>query len=486
MALFTTGDPFGAGGPGVPGYAGLGTRSVARVGGWGVGVYRITRQRCHPFSRRCRVRVCGTDSEDSKNVHTLEDFSTRNGGFRAVVVTAVEMTTSLGADTESSWQALLSGASGIATLTDPEIVDKQLPNAIGGKLVHDPTTDLDRVRKRRMCYVQQMSYVMGKRLWDNAGQPDIDKDRLGVCIGTGLGGADTIVEANDAMHNHGYRRVSPFAVPMSMPNGVSGVVGLEIGARASLVTPVSACASGNEALVHAWRSIILGEADMVVAGGVEGYINPVAIAGFSMARALSSRVDEPGRASRPFDRDRDGFVFGEAAALLLIESEEHALARGATPLARLLGAGLTADGYHLVAPDPEGVGCARAMRRAIETAGVTAKEIDHVNAHATGTTIGDLAEARGIVAAIGTHPAVYAPKSALGHSVGAVGALEAVISVLTLRDQVIPPTLNLEHQDPAVDLDIVHDKPRYTGVEFAMNNSFGFGGHNAAVLFGRY
>ncbi|WP_433565924.1 KasA/KasB family beta-ketoacyl-ACP synthase [Nocardia sp. CA-151230] len=419
-------------------------------------------------------------------MNSLADFSTRNGGFRSVVVTAVEMTTSIAPDTEGTWQGLLSGASGIRTLTDPDIVELDLPVTIGGKLIADPTDELDRIKKRRMCYVQQMSYVMGKRLWATAGEPVVDKDRLGVCIGTGLGGADSIVEANDAMRDHGYRKVSPFAVPMSMPNGVSGVVGLELGARASLVTPVSACASGNEALVHAWRSIVLGEADMIVAGGVEGYINPVAIAGFSMARALSTRLDEPERASRPFDRDRDGFVFGEAAALLLVESEDHALARGAKPLARLLGVGLTADGYHMVAPDPEGLGCARAMRRAIESAGVSPAEVDHVNAHATGTTIGDLAEAKGIAAAVGTHPSVYAPKSALGHSVGAVGALEAIISVLTLRDQVIPPTLNLENQDPEVDLDVVHTKPRHTDIGFALNNSFGFGGHNAAVLFGRY
>ncbi|MEU0544483.1 KasA/KasB family beta-ketoacyl-ACP synthase [Nocardia sp. NPDC005978] len=419
-------------------------------------------------------------------MNTLETFSTRGGGFRDVVITAVEMTTSIAADTEGTWQGLLAGASGIGKLTDPELTRLELPVTIGGKLVADPTEELDRVRKRRMCYVQQMSYAMGKRLWDTIGRPEVDPDRLGVCIGTGLGGADSIVEANDAMRDHGYRKVSPFAVPMSMPNGVSGVVGLEIGARAGLVTPVSACASGCEALVHAWRSIVLGEADMIVAGGVEGYINPVAVAGFSMARAVSTRAEEPERASRPFDRDRDGFVFGEAAALLVVEAEEHALARGAEPLARLLGAGLTADSYHLVAPDPDGVGCARAMRRALQTAGVSPAEVDHVNAHATGTTIGDLAEAKGIAAAVGTHPAVYAPKSALGHSVGAVGALEAILSVLTLRDQVIPPTLNLDNLDPEIDLDVVHTKPRRTAVEFALNNSFGFGGHNAAVLFGRY
>ncbi|MEV6279318.1 KasA/KasB family beta-ketoacyl-ACP synthase [Nocardia sp. NPDC051832] len=405
---------------------------------------------------------------------------------RPVVVTAVEISTSLGPDTESTWNALLSGASGIRALNDPELLRHELPVTIGGKLLQDPTDEVDRIKKRRMCYTQQMSYAMGKRLWDNAGRPETDPDRLGVCIGTGIGGPDAIVDANAAMSERGYRKMSPFAVPMSMPNGVSVVTALEIGARAFAVTPVSACASGCEALVHAWRAITLGEADMVVAGGVEGYIHPMPVGGFSMVRALSTRTDEPARASRPFDRDRDGFVFGEAAALLLLETEEHARARGAKPLARLLGTGLTADGFHLVAPDPEGTGNARAMRRAIETAGVTKHDVDHVNAHATGTTIGDLAEAKGIAAAIGTHPAVYAPKSALGHSVGAVGALEAALSVLTLRDQVIPPTLNLDNQDPEIDLDIVHDKPRHAAVEFAMNNSFGFGGHNAAVLFGRY
>ncbi|WP_378734046.1 KasA/KasB family beta-ketoacyl-ACP synthase [Nocardia brasiliensis] len=416
----------------------------------------------------------------------LTEFSTRNGGFRSVVVTAVEVSSALGADTESTWKGLLAGESGITALDDPEIAEHNLPIAIGGQFMSDPTDELDRVQKRRMSYVQQVAYVMGKRIWAGLGEPEVDKDRLGVSIGTGLGGGDVIVESHDRMREHGYRKVSPFAVPMSMPNGPAAVLGLEIGARASVVTPVSACASGCESLVHAWRALILGEADIIVAGGVEGHINALALAGFSMMRALSSRVEEPARASRPFDRDRDGFVFGEAAALLVLETEEHARARGAKPIARLLGAGLTADGYHMVVPDPEGRGNARAMRRALETAGVAGSEVDHVNAHATGTPIGDVAEAKGIAAAIGTHPAVYAPKSALGHSVGAVGALEAAISVLSLRDGVIPPTLNLENQDPEVDLDIVSGAARYTDLNFVMNNSYGFGGHNAAVLFGKY
>ncbi|WP_159839843.1 KasA/KasB family beta-ketoacyl-ACP synthase [Nocardia sp. CY41] len=415
----------------------------------------------------------------------LTDFSTSNGGFRGVVVTAVEMSTAVGADTDATWKGLLAGETGIAKVQDPDFERFQVPVDIGGQFKLDPTDELSRVQKRRMSYVQQIAYVMGNRIWDTAGRPEVDLDRLGVCIGTGLGGADTIIESNDQMQNAGYRKVSPFAVPMAMPNGAAAVVGLELGARASVITPVSACASGCEALVHAWRSIILGEADIIVAGGVEGRINPLAVAGFSMMRALSTRIDEPERASRPFDRDRDGFVFGEAAALFVLESEDHARARGAEPLARLMGAGLTADGYHMVLPHPEGAGNIRAMRRAIETAGVSPTDIDHVNAHATATPFGDLAEAKGIRAAVGDHASVYAPKSALGHSVGAVGAVEAALTVLSIRDGVVPPTLNLDNQDPEIELDIVHGSARAQNIEYALNNSYGFGGHNAAVVFGR-
>ncbi|MEU6829968.1 KasA/KasB family beta-ketoacyl-ACP synthase [Nocardia beijingensis] len=413
------------------------------------------------------------------------NFSTSNGGLRSVVVTAVEMSTAVGADADATWKRLLAGETGIAKVEDPEFERYQVPVDIAGRFEVDPTDELDRLQKRRMSYIQQVAYVMGNRIWDVAGRPEVDPDRLGVCIGTGLGGADTLIESNDQLRESGYRKVSPFAVPMVMPNGPAAVVGLELGARACVIAPVSACASGCEALVHAWRSIILGEADMVVAGGVEGRINPLAVAGFAMMRALSTRIDEPERASRPFDRDRDGFVFGEAAALFVLESEDHARARGARPLARLMGAGLTADGHHMVLPHPDGAGNVRAMRRALETAGVSGEDIDHVNAHATSTSFGDLAEARGIRAAVGDHPSVYAPKSALGHSVGAVGAVEAALTVLSVRDGVVPPTLNLDNQDPEIDLDIVHGSARTQHIEYALNNSYGFGGHNAAVVFGR-
>ncbi|MFQ6399112.1 beta-ketoacyl synthase N-terminal-like domain-containing protein, partial [Nocardia sp. KC 131] len=251
------------------------------------------------------------------------------------------------------------------------------------------------------------------------------------------------------------------------------------------VTPVSACSSGSEAIANAWRMIVMGDADIVVTGGVEGYIDAVPIAAFTMMRAMSTRNDDPKGASRPFDKDRDGFVFGEAGALMVVETEEHAKARGATIHARLLGAGITSDGYHLVAPAPDGNGAARAMTRAMQTAGLTKKDIAHVNAHATATPIGDTAEARAINLAVGNHASVYAPKSALGHSIGAVGALESILTVLSIRDGIVPPTLNLDNLDPEIDLDVVHGEARRQEIEYAINNSFGFGGHNVALAFGR-
>jgi beta-ketoacyl ACP synthase len=275
---------------------------------------------------------------------------------------------------------------------------------------------------------------------------------------------------------------------MYMPNGAAAAVGLERHAKAGVTAPVSACASGSEGIAQAWRQIVYGEADIAICGGVETHIEAVPIAAFaSMRVVLSKNNDNPAGACRPFDKDRDGFVFGEAGALMVIETEEHAKARGATPLARLMGAGITSDGFHMVAPDPSGERAGQAITRAIQLADLTPADVDHVNAHATGTQIGDVAEARAINNALGSHhPAVYAPKSALGHSVGAVGAVEAILTALALRDGVIPPTLNLVNLDPEIDLDVVADKPRPGDYRYAISNSFGFGGHNVALAFGRY
>jgi beta-ketoacyl ACP synthase len=309
-----------------------------------------------------------------------------------------------------------------------------------------------------------------------------------VSVGTGLGSAEELVFAYDGMRERGLRAVSPLVVQMYMPNGAAAAIGLERKAKAGVSTLISACASGSEAIANAWRNIVLGEADMAICGGVETQIEAVPIAGFAQMRiVLSNSNDDPEGACRPFDKDRNGFVFGEAGAMLVIETEEHAKARGANILARIMGASVTSDGYHIVAPDPNGEQAGYAMSRAVQLAGLQPSDIDHINAHATGTSVGDVAEGVAINKAMGGHrPAVYAPKSALGHSVGAVGAVESILTVLALRDGVIPPTLNLKNLDPEIDLDVVAGEPRQGNYQYAINNSFGFGGHNVALAFGRY
>ena len=308
-----------------------------------------------------------------------------------------------------------------------------------------------------------------------------------VSIGTGMGSTEEFVSFHDEFRRRGIRAVSPVGVQQAMPNAAAAAVGLERRAKAGILTPVSACASGAEAIALAWRNIVLGEADIAICGGVETKIEAVPIAAFCNQELLSANNEDPAGACRPFDRNRDGFVFGEAGALMVIETEEHAKARGASIIGRIMGAGITSDGHQAVLPDPGGEQAARAMTRAIQLAGLTPDDIDHVNAHANGTIAGDLAEATAINRALGSHaPAVYAPKAALGHSVGAVGAVEAILTVLALRDGVIPPTLNLEDLDPQIDLDVVAGEPRTGDYRYAVNNSFAFGGHNVALAFGRY
>src|SRR6478609_1654124 len=413
---------------------------------------------------------------------------TTGNGFPNVVVTGYAMTTALATDAEGTWKRLLNGESGIRTLDDYFVELYDLPVRIGGHLLEDFESELTRVELRRLSYLQKMATVIGRRAWDHAGAPEVDTKRLMVSIGTGMGSSEELLYAYDGMRAKGLKAVSPLAVQMYMPNSPAAAVGLERNARAGVITPISACASGSEAIANAWRNIVLGEADMAICGGVETRIEAVPIAGFAQMRiVLSTTNDDPPGACRPFDRDRNGFVFGEGAALMIIETEEHARARGANIPAPLMGAAITSDGYHIVAPDPTGDQAGHAMTRAIQLAGLTPEDIDHVNAHATGTSVGDVAEGKAINNALGSNrPAVYAPKSALGHSVGAVGAVESILTVLALRDQLIPPTLNLENLDPEIDLDVVAGKPRPGSYEYAINNSFGFGGHNVAIAFGRY
>jgi beta-ketoacyl ACP synthase len=409
-------------------------------------------------------------------------------GFPNVVVTGIAMTTALATDAHSTWQKLLDGQSGIRKLEDPFVEQYNLPVRIGGHLLENFESELARVELRRLSYLQKMSTVLGRRVWENAGAPEVDTRRLMVSIGTGMGSTEELVFAYDDMRAKGMRAVSPLAVQKYMPNSPAAAVGLERGAKAGVLTPVSACASGSEGIAHAWQQIVLGEADIAICGGIESRIEAVPIAAFAQMRiVLSTTNDDPAGACRPFDKDRNGFVFGEAGALMVIETEEHAKSRGANILARLMGASVTSDGYHMVAPDPNGEQAGHAMTRAIELAGLKPTDIDHVNAHATGTTVGDVAESRAINNAMGGHkPAVYAPKSALGHSVGAVGAVESILTALALKNGVIPPTLNLKNLDPEIDLDVVHGGPRPGNYQYAVNNSFGFGGHNVALAFGKY
>jgi beta-ketoacyl ACP synthase len=411
-------------------------------------------------------------------------------GFPNVVVTGIAMTTALASDAETTWKLLLDGQSGIRTLDDPWVEEFDLPVRIGGHLVEEFDSQLTRIENRRMGYLQKMATVLNRRVWENVGSPEVDTNRLMVSIGTGLGSSEELIFGYDDMRARGMKAVHPLAVQMYMPNGAAAAVGLQRQAKAGVMTPVSACASGSEGIARAWQQIALGEADVAICGGVETRIEAVPIAAFaSMRIVMSTTNDDPAGACRPFDKDRNGFVFGEGGALMVIETEEHAKARGANILARIMGASVTSDGFHMVAPDPNGERAGHAMTRAIQLADLTPADISHVNAHATGTSVGDLAEGKAINNALGPHggnAAVYAPKSALGHSVGAVGAVESILTVLALRDQVVPPTLNLVNLDPEIDLDVVAGKPRAGDYQYAINNSFGFGGHNVALVFGRY
>jgi beta-ketoacyl ACP synthase len=406
-------------------------------------------------------------------------------GFANVVVTAVASTTSLAPDAEQTWQLLLEGRSGIHELDSPFVAEFNSPVRIGGPLQESFDEHLTRVELRRNSYMQKMSLVLGRRLWEVAGTPDIDTRRLMVSIGLGLGSTEDIPVWYEIWQKKGMRAVSPLSVQMYMPNAPAAAVGLDRQVKAGIVSPLMADASGGAAIAQAWRQIVLGEADVAICGGVETRIEAVPVAAFWRSGLLSTNNDDPPGACRPFDTDRDGMVLGEGGALMLIETEDHAKARGAPILARVMGAAMTSDGYDPVKPDPSGQVAGDAIARAIELAGLTPTDIDHINVHATGTTLGDLAEARAIGHALGDHtPAVYAPKAALGHSLGAAGAVEAVLTVQALRDGVVPPTLNLKNLDPEIELDVVADQPRRADYRYAVSNSFGIGGNNVAVVFG--
>ncbi|MQS12526.1 beta-ketoacyl-ACP synthase II [Streptomyces kaniharaensis] len=398
-----------------------------------------------------------------------------------VVVTGLGATTPLGGDVTSTWAAMLAGQSGITAIEEEWAAS--LPVRIAGRLKVEPSEVLDRVQVRRTDRCEQVALIAARQAWADAGTPDVDPERLAVVIGTGTGGAVTMLAQDDVLEASGVRKVSPHTVPMLMANGPAAMVSIELGARAGAHTPVSACASGAEAIALGLDLIRLGRADVVVAGGAEACVCPLPIAGFAQAKAHSTRNDEPARASRPFDVDRDGFVIGEGAAVVVLERADFAAARGARTHAALVGAAVTSDAYHITAAAAEGQ--VRAMRRAIAESGLAPQDIALVHAHATSTQIGDLAEAESVSEAIGLHPAVTATKSLTGHLFGAAGAVGALATVLAVRDGIVPATANLERLDPAVKLDVVAGAPRTGAVPAALTNAFGFGGHNVSLVFTR-
>ena len=404
-----------------------------------------------------------------------------------VVVTGLGITSPLGGDVKSTWQALLDGRSGVSRLEQDWA--QQLPAQIAGQAAVEPTEVIERVKARRLDRAAQFAVVAAKEAWADAGLEDaeIDTDRLGVAIATGIGGVKTLLANYDALNEKGPRRVSPLAVPMLMANSPAANVGLMLGARAGVHTPVSACASGNEGISVGVDMIRLGRADVVVVGGTEASVLALPMAAFAQMMALSKRNDEPERASRPWDVDRDGFVLSEGGAVLVIESAEHAAARGARVYADVAGAGISADSHDIAQPEPGGTGASLAMRRALAESDLAPSDIVHINAHATSTPQGDVAEALAIRSALGDAAdgmVVTGTKSMTGHLLGAAGAFESITTVLSLHHRRVPPTINLDKLDDAIDLDIatsVRDLPE--GDLAALNNSFGFGGHNVAVAF---
>ena len=405
---------------------------------------------------------------------------------RRVVVTGLGATTPLGGDVASTWAALIAGKSGVRLLT--EDWREQLPVHFAARVATEPADQMERVEMRRLDRSEQFALVASREAWKDAGSPDLDKERLGVVIASGIGGVITLLDQFDNLKEKGARGVSPHTVPMLMPNGPAANVGLELQAKAGVHTPVSACASGAEAIGYALEMIRSNRADVIVSGGVEAAIHQLPMAGFAAMKALSTRNDAPERASRPYDADRDGFVLGEGGGILVLEEYEHAKARGAKIYCELVGQGLSSDGYHIAAPDPDGSGVQRAIKFALADAKLSTKDIVHLNAHATSTPAGDVAEANALRLALGKdsdHVAVSATKSMTGHLLGGAGAIESVFIVKALQERLAPPTINIENLDPAVTIDVVRDKPRTlpAGQIAALNDSFGFGGHNVVLAF---
>ena len=408
----------------------------------------------------------------------------------SIVVTGLGATTPLGGDVKSTWDALLAGKSGISTLEQPWVAQYEIPVTFAGQAKVPASEVLTPQESKRLDPSSQFALIAAREAWADAGTPEVAPERLAVEFATGIGGVWTLLDAFDTLKERGPRRVLPMTVPMLMPNGPAAAVGMDIAARGGVRTAVSACASSTEAIANAITRLQSGEVDIVVAGGCEAAIHPLPIAAFASMHATSRRNDEPEKASRPYDTARDGFVMGEGGGALVLETEEHAKARGAKIYAELVGGSVTSDAFHITAPDPEGTGAARAVLAALKQADAKIEDVVHINAHATSTPVGDIAEYTALKRVFGDHLskiAISATKASTGHLLGGAGAIEAVFTVLALKERTAPPTINLDNQDPEIPLDVV-TSPRGlpTGPILAISNSFGFGGHNAVVAFRSY
>lgn len=404
-----------------------------------------------------------------------------------IVVTGIGATSPLGGTARESWSALLAGESGARSLEQPWVAEHELPVTFAAQAKVRPEEVLERQEVKRLDPSAQFALIAAREAWADAGSPDIVPERILVDYATGIGGLWTLLDAWDVLKEKGPRRVLPMTIPMLMPNAAAAAISMGLGARAGARTVVSACASGTEAIANAYEHLQQGLADIVVAGGTEAVVHPLPIAAFASMQALSKRNDDPAAASRPYDVDRDGFVLGEGAAAIVLETKEHALARGARIYAELAGGSVTSDSYHITAPDPEGSGAARAVLAALAQAGATPDDVTHINAHATSTPVGDIAEFEALKRVFGDRVGsipVSATKASTGHLLGGTGALEAVFTILAIHERTAPPTINLDHQDERIPLDVVTSpRPLGDGPQLAISNSFGFGGHNSVIAF---
>lgn len=408
---------------------------------------------------------------------------------RRVVITGMGVITSLGKDLDTFWTSLMEGKSGISAVESFDV--SEYPTKIAGSIKDfDPELYMEKKESRRMDRFVQFAVAASQSAINDAGlniSEQTDPERVGVFVGSGIGGLETWEEQHNVLLEKGPKRVSPFFIPMMIANMASGQISIMTGAKGPNSTVVTACATGTNSIGDAFRLIQRDEADVMICGGAEATIRPTGMAGFCALRAMSTRNDEPEKASRPFDIDRDGFVMAEGAGVIILEELEHARKRGAKIYAEVIGYGMSGDAHHMTDPDPDGA--ARCMSKALKDAGIEPSVVDYINAHGTSTQIGDKSETIAIKSTFGNHAyklAVSSTKSMTGHMLGAAGGVEAIITVLTIREGVIPPTINLDHQDPECDLDYVPNKPRKAEVRIAISNSFGFGGHNATIVLKKF